>query len=283
MPEPLPETRRGYPGYRREGIVPSRPAKARFVRSRSFAIAYDDVGRGPVVVLVHGVTLSGGDWWETGAVDLLVGAGYRVLVVDPLGHGGSDRPLDHAAYLYPEVALDVAAAMDAARVDRAILWGYSRGALLATTLAIEVSGRVECLILGGYGGMEGMPPTELTDWQQGMLDGDWSAFWESPIGAGYAPADRRYAELTSDIRSWGAAMVSRRLHPYALRLDSVGCPVFAYGGGDDDADAASATAALLGTTPAFLPGLDHDTAVQEAGRVWEVVEPFLRSRAGTTT
>jgi hypothetical protein len=50
-----------------------------------------------------------------------------------------------------------------------------------------------------------------------------------------------------------------------------------YEGGDDSSpEDIAATAAALGTRANILPGLDHDTAVVEAGRVWEVVRPFLQ-------
>jgi pimeloyl-ACP methyl ester carboxylesterase len=276
----LPDGRRGYPSYRRDGIVPDRPVEPRYAVSRGHRIAYDDVGDGPPIVLLHGVTLSGGDWWETGAVDLLLDAGHRALVVDPLGHGQSDAPHDRETYRYPDVALDVLPVLDAAGVDSATLWGYSRGALLATALAAERPERVSALVVGGAARMEAMPPTELADYQRGMLDGDWNAFWGSALGAEYTPEDRRYAESAFDVGAIAAAMVSRRLFPYPLRLLAVACPVLLYGGSEDDPESAAATAAGLGTNAVVLPGLDHNTAVIEAGRVWTVVRPFLSQVAG---
>jgi pimeloyl-ACP methyl ester carboxylesterase len=271
----LAEARRGYPGYRQTPSGPGRPAEPRFARSRGFAIAYDDVGAGPPVVLLHGVTLSGGDWWETGYVDRLLAAGRRVLVVDPLGHGQSDAPADPTAYRYPEVALDVAAVMNAAGVDRAAVWGYSRGAVLAVSLAVEVPARVERLVLGGAGGIEHGPPPQLQDFHRGMLEGDWEAFWATPTGAGYADADRRYAEANFSIAAFGAAMASRRVFPYELRLDEITCPVLFYGGTEDDAGAAAATATVLGTELALVQDRDHDGAIWDVDAVWAHVEPFL--------
>jgi pimeloyl-ACP methyl ester carboxylesterase len=276
----LPEARRGYPSYRRAGYTPARPVEPRFAESRGFRVAYDDVGMGPVVLLIHGVTLSGGDWWEVGAVDQLVAAGYRVLVADPLGHGQSDSPVDPADYRLPDVALDMAAVIDAARAERVVAWGYSRGALLATALAVEVPERLAALVVGGSGGMQRVPSPELADWMRGLLGGDWQAFWDGPIGAGYTPDDRRYAEAVMSPAALGAAFAGRRLFRYDLRLDAVGCPVLLYQGGEDSPDDAQATAVGLRTVPRLLPGLDHDGAIIAAGDVWSIVAPFLREVTG---
>ena len=123
----LPESRRGFPTYRSpSGVEPAR-ASARKADSRGFGISYDDVGEGPTIVLIPGFSQSGGDWWELGYPDRLVVLGRRVLVVDPLGHGVSDRPHEPAAYRWPDVALDIVATMDAAGVAQAILWGLLAG------------------------------------------------------------------------------------------------------------------------------------------------------------
>lgn len=76
-------------------------------------------------MLVQGFSLSGGGRWELGQVDRLVVLGRQVLVVDSLGHGKSDQPHDPEAYRWPAAAVDIVAAMDAAGVARATLWGYS--------------------------------------------------------------------------------------------------------------------------------------------------------------
>lgn len=276
MAEPLPEARRGYPSYPVQGHGPDRPRKPRYALSRGYRIAYDDVGDGPPVVLVHGVTLSGGDWWDSGAVSLLLAGGYRVLVVDPLAHGQSARPHDPAAYPLPEIALDVIAPLDAAGIERAAFWGYSRGATLVTVCAIEAPDRVERLIVGGAGGMEAPPSREPAEWHLRLLGGDWQAYWETPPGAGYTPDERAYAERALDPRALAAAWIGRRRSGYELRLAGVRCPTLLYGGSDDDLNDSIATAVLLGTTARVLPGLDHGTAIVEAGLVWDIVEPFLR-------
>jgi pimeloyl-ACP methyl ester carboxylesterase len=271
----LPEIRRGFPTYRSaSGAEPARVA-AHKVDSRGLGISYDDVGEGPPIVLISGFSQSGGDWWELGYVDRLVALGRRVLVVDPLGHGSSDRPHDPDAYRWPDVALDIVAAMDAAGVTRAILWGFSRGATLAACVATERPDRAVGLILGAGGDLGETPPIELSPTIEALLAGDWAAFFASPGGSIYADATRRYHERVNDPRAFGAALAGRRLSAYDLDLGRTSVPSLVYGGSEDEPDGDRRTARALGVEFHELPGLDHRTGLSATDRVMAVVEPFL--------
>ena len=114
------------------------------------------------MVLLPGFMQSAADYRQAGYVDRLAGT-QRVLIVDPLGHGQSDKPHETAAYRAPDVAADVIAVLDAAGIERAALWGYSRGAWLACMAAIEFHERLTALILGGAG-LTQPPPTDLPPW-----------------------------------------------------------------------------------------------------------------------
>lgn len=271
-----PEARRGFPTYRSaSGAEPARVA-ARKVTSRGFGISYDDVGDGPpTVVLISGFSQSGGDWWELGYVDRLVAFGRRVLVVDPLGHGGSDRPHDPDAYRWPDVALDIMAVMDAAGVAQAMVWGFSRGATLAASAAAEVPARVGGLILGAGGDINYTPPTALSPAIETLLSGDWAAFFATPAGSIYADATRRYHERVNDPRAFGAALAGRRLFPYDIDLGRISAPSFVYCGSEDEPDLDRRTAQALGVEFHELPGLDHRTGLSATDQVMAVVEPFL--------
>ena len=271
----LPETRRGFPTYRSvSGAEPARVA-ARKVSSRGFGISYDDVGEGPTIVLISGFSQSGGDWWELGYVDRLVALGRRVLVVDPLGHGGSDRPHQPNAYKWPDVALDILATMDAAGVARATLWGFSRGAALAASATIETPARVVGLVLGAGGDLSVTPPVALSPPIETLLVGDWAAYFATPEGSIYADTTRRYHERVNDPRAFGAALAGRRQFPYDIDLGRVSVPSLVYSGSEDDPDRNGRTAQALGVDFYELPGLDHRTGLSATDRVMAVVEPFL--------
>jgi pimeloyl-ACP methyl ester carboxylesterase len=271
----LPEIRRGFPTYRSPaGEEPARVA-ARKVDSRGLGISYDDIGEGPTIVLISGFSQSGGDWWELGYVDRLVALGRRVLVVDPLGHGGSDRPHDPSAYKWPDVALDIVATMDSAGVAQATLWGFSRGAALAASATIETPARVVGLILGAGGDPSETPPIALSPTIEALLAGNWAAFFATPGGSIYADATRRYHERVNEPRAFGAALAGRRLFPYDLELGRISVPSFVYAGSEDEPDRDRRTARALRVEFHELPGLDHRTGLSATDRVMAVVEPFL--------
>src|SRR5262249_40406965 len=72
-----------------------------------------------------------------------------VLAVDPLGHGLSEKPHDANHYLLEDCAKDVLAVLDHAGVDKAHVWGYTRGTYIAVALAAAAPQRVLSLIVGG--------------------------------------------------------------------------------------------------------------------------------------
>ena len=116
-------------------------------------IAYETVGSGPSVVLVHGFAASrvqnwkGPGWYET-----LTGAGYRVVAMDCRGHGDSDKPHDPTAYDHSIMAEDVAAVMEAANAMPAFLMGYSMGGFISMHVLMDHPDMIKKLVVGGVGG-----------------------------------------------------------------------------------------------------------------------------------
>ena len=91
-------------------------------------------GAGTPVVLVPG--LFGSAFGFRRVVPLLVAAGYRTIVVEPLGVGSSSRP-SRADYSLTAQAARVAAALDSLGVTRAVLLAHSIGGSVALRLAVE--------------------------------------------------------------------------------------------------------------------------------------------------
>src|SRR5213079_3016639 len=74
-------------------------------------------------------------------------AGFRVIMYDARGHGGSTGPDDPEAYGYDVLAEDLVAVMDAFDVDAGLLLGVSMGAHTSLRLALDQPERVAGLVV----------------------------------------------------------------------------------------------------------------------------------------
>jgi len=115
-------------------------------------IAYDDVGEGEPVLLIHGFAASRvQNWKETGWYQTLTGAGYRVVAMDCRGHGESDKPHDPAAYDHRIMAEDAVAVLRAAEIEAAFVMGYSMGGYISIHLLMEHPEAIRKVAIGGVG------------------------------------------------------------------------------------------------------------------------------------
>ena len=242
-------------------------------KSRGYAISYEDAGQGSPVLLVPGFMQSAADYRHAGYADRLT-ATHRVLIVDPLGHGRSDKPHEANAYRAPDVAADVIAVLDAAGLERATVWGYSRGAWLAGMAAIEFPHRLNGLILGGAG-LTQPPPTDKPLWVDPLSRGDWAGFWPLfPIPL--AAEVKRHYEL-NDPKALTAERIGRIESAYSFDLDRVSAPALVYFGRDDDTDDAVPTAHALKTELRIVDG-DHYGAFEAVDSVMPHAIAFLEAR-----
>jgi pimeloyl-ACP methyl ester carboxylesterase len=116
-------------------------------------IAYETVGSGPSVVLVHGFAASRvQNWKRPGWYETLTDAGYRVVAMDCRGHGDSDKPHESTAYDHAIMAEDVVAVMEAAGAMPAFLMGYSMGGFISMHVLMDHPDMVRKLVIGGVGG-----------------------------------------------------------------------------------------------------------------------------------
>ena len=109
--------------------------------ARLYYYAAGTRGSGNPVVFIHGFPTSGHLWSE---VVSLMPPGHRLVVLDLLGYGRSDRPLsrgvDASAHAERVVAL-----LDELRIDRACVVGHGFGGGVAQCIAVRHPGRVSHL------------------------------------------------------------------------------------------------------------------------------------------
>lgn len=97
---------------------------------------------GPPIVLLHCYACSL-HWWDKLAP--LLAERHRVVRLDLLGHGGSDKP--ESGYSMEEQGALVAEALNRLEVEGATVVGHSMGATVTTALAAESSELVDRLVV----------------------------------------------------------------------------------------------------------------------------------------
>ncbi|MFN7148034.1 MAG: alpha/beta fold hydrolase [Microthrixaceae bacterium] len=121
------------------------PRTASFVH-RGRRLVYDDYGDGDrVVVYLHGLLLDAE--LNRGIAEALTAQGNRVVLLDLLGHGRSDRPTHASEYRIDRYADQVFALLDELGVERAVLGGLSLGANVSLFAATQQPDRVRGLVL----------------------------------------------------------------------------------------------------------------------------------------
>jgi pimeloyl-ACP methyl ester carboxylesterase len=104
---------------------------------------------GAAVVLLHGLASDATTWDR--AIEPLAGQGLRVVAVDLLGHGASDKPAE--GYLLPDFADSLAKFFEAAGIVDATVCGHSLGGAIAVTFAYHHPDLVSRLVLVSAGGL----------------------------------------------------------------------------------------------------------------------------------
>ncbi len=198
-------------------------------------------GPGEPVAIIPG--LVGGAFSFRKVVPLLAAAGYRPIVIEPLGTGLSGRPLK-ADYSLAAQAHRIAAALDSLHTGSVLVLAHSLGGALAFRLAV---GRPD--LVRGIVSLEGGPTEEATTsgfrsamrfvpWiklfgginlvrrkVKGMLiesSGDRSWITDGVV-LGYTMGDARAFDAT--LKTYQAMARAREPEKLAPRLAQISCPV----------------------------------------------------------
>ncbi|MEV0456544.1 alpha/beta fold hydrolase [Catellatospora methionotrophica] len=123
----------------------------------------------PPVVLLHGIGGGGPGDWDTVARRLA--DRWRVYAVDQRGHGLSDRT---SGYAIDVLVADVAALLDALKLERAAVIGHSLGGVVAYLFAARFPERVAALVVEDAGLMYPRTPVPPRR-PEGELPFDWDA------------------------------------------------------------------------------------------------------------
>ncbi|HEV7772114.1 MAG TPA: alpha/beta hydrolase [Conexibacter sp.] len=109
-------------------------------------IAYTVYGDGPrAMVLLPGLLLS--QRMQEPLAEALAERGERVIVMDPLGHGRSNRPRDMWRYSMSTFGREVVALLDHLEIEQAVIGGTSLGANVTLEVASAAPQRVRGMLL----------------------------------------------------------------------------------------------------------------------------------------
>src|SRR3954452_12051230 len=107
---------------------------------------YSEHGEGrKITVLLHGLLLS--QRMHEGLAEALAERGNRVITLDLLGHGASDRPADMVRYSMPEFGREVIALLDHLGLEEAVVMGTSLGANAALEAAAYAPERLRGMVI----------------------------------------------------------------------------------------------------------------------------------------
>jgi 2-hydroxy-6-oxonona-2,4-dienedioate hydrolase len=258
------------------GAVPFAEAAARWSRTHrvdvdGLAVRFRQAGRGPAVLLAHGLGMSADYWWRNGPA--LAAGGYRVLAPDFPGFGRTGTPA--RGLTVPQSAAFLARFLDAADEARAVAVGHSLSCQAVLHLAAHAPERIRAAVLAAPTGdrRRGRMLREAA----GFV-GD--AFREPaslvPIVAG--------AYLRTTVRHYaGTLRAACRSDAFAL-LPRVQAPAIVVVGSDDPIVPVPFARAMAASLPrghlTVIPGGAHALIYDRAERFNRVVLAFLRRALG---
>lgn len=115
------------------------------------SIYYEEIGEGSPVVFLHGNTASSNMFLP---VLPLYREGYKVILLDFLGHGKSERLSSFPVELWYEEGLQTAALLKNLNCGQAALIGTSGGAWAALNAALECPELVSMVVADSFDGRE---------------------------------------------------------------------------------------------------------------------------------
>ncbi|MCR9092003.1 MAG: alpha/beta hydrolase, partial [Proteobacteria bacterium] len=114
-----------------------------FVQAGSTRLAWQQLGEGPDIVLVHGLATNRAFWYASLAQQLRTH--YRVTLFDLRGHGYSDMP--PSGYAARDMGEDLAAVIDNLELDPLAVIAHSYGGSVALEYAVSPRARLRALVL----------------------------------------------------------------------------------------------------------------------------------------
>jgi pimeloyl-ACP methyl ester carboxylesterase len=254
------------------------------------------------IVLIHGYSASL-HWWDRMAPEL-TDAGHRVVRVDLLGHGGSDKP--SSGYEITSQASLVAGALNQLGVEGAVVVGHSMGGSVATALAERSSELVDRVVTidtapaPGYGGLNLMAQAQYVPvlgeamwrfahvgpWQDPLVESGYKQAFAPgyEIESGFPNPDQVVEDYdamtyTSFDQAHAGSDEFQDERSLADRLTAAAVPVLAIFGSedqlyDDPAETLAGYEEVPGATTAEIEGAGHSPNVERPRETAALIREF---------
>jgi len=247
------------------------------------AIAYETVGSGPPLILLHGGGQSRRNWIDAGYRARLADR-FQVIAMDFRGNGESGRPRRVADYAPERMCADVLAVADACGVQRFDLVGYSLGGNIGRYLT-RLTPRIARFVMIGVGfgpGASGAFKARL----EGMLapfEAVLRADSDEAAVAALAPAQQAQWR---DPNMGPLVALFRALIDYpSLEPEDLPCPTLWLVGGGNEVGALAEVARLRQRLPAtrvrleIVGDLDHAQELEVVEQMLPPIRAFLEGPA----
>lgn len=218
------------------------------------------MGEGPAILLLHGLFSSADtNWVRYGTARRLADAGWRLVMPDFRGHGGSAAPAEAQAWPADVLARDAEAVIGQLGLGRDfVLAGYSLGARTAVRLMAR-GVRPRAAILAGMGLAGITDGGQRGDWFIRMIRG--RGQW--PRGSGEHVAERFMTASVPDPDALIPLLEGQVSTPVAV-LAGIETPTLVVAGAEDfdNGSAADLAAALPNASHVSIPGNHMSTVTR---------------------
>jgi len=246
------------------------------------SLAYFEMGRGPAVVIIHGVGGHKEDW--TGVATALSKT-HRVLAVDMLGFGESSKNGDDLGMSVQ--AAVIKALLDANHISKADIVGNSVGGWVATTFAATYPDAVSKLVIidaAGFKAMfEGPPPVNFDPGSPAEMQKLIDFTINGPVARTPGLAEKAYAAYVSSGEKAISATWSKSIFN-SPRLEElfpkVKAPTLVLWGADDklfpSALCGVFSAQIAGSTCKMIANAGHFPQIDNPPQTIAALQAFLK-------
>jgi len=251
------------------------PKTGKYVQSGDARIYYEVYGDGPPLLLLHGGYYGYISEYSQYFPDLI--KNFKVIAVATRGHGRSE--IGHTPMTHRLFAQDAITVLKNEKIDKAVVMGFSDGAVTGNILAAEYPQHVLRLV-----SMAGA--LNITHQRPNALQHTWSMSGKSEEQdlpdflkdrKKIMPEPQRFAE-------WVDMLKNAWLEPVSLseeKAATIKCPVLIVAGDRDDYTRTDAFVAMYKLLPnaqlLLLPNSDHVSLILNPPMLRDFIIPFLKA------